>query len=140
MANWSTEEATVGVMRLLPASLALLVAAGSVAAAPKPGSLEERVVRMERLLESRGLLEMLEQLEQQQMQMQLMPGDRRDLRRPIPGSSNSYMPQIYGYPPYGPLYGMGYTNPLYHTPAVSPWGSEPGLRAFLWYAYRSHRR
>jgi hypothetical protein len=22
---------------------------------------------------------------------------------------------------------MGYTNPLYHTPAVSPWGSEPGL-------------
>ena len=69
----------------------------------------------------------LEQLEQQQMQMQLMPGDRRDLRRPIPGSSNSYMPQIYGYPPYNPLYGMGYTNPLYHTPAVSPWGSEPGL-------------
>ena len=61
------------------------------------------------------------------MQMQLMPGDRRDLRRPIPGSSNSYMPQIYGYPPYGPLYGIGYTNPLYHTPAVSPWGSEPGL-------------
>jgi hypothetical protein len=69
----------------------------------------------------------LEQLEQQQMQMQLMPGDRRDLRRPIPGSSNSYMPQIYGYPSYDPSYGMGYTNPLYHTPAVSPWGSEPGL-------------
>jgi len=69
----------------------------------------------------------LEQLERQQMQMQLMPGDRRDLRRPVPGSSNSYMPQIYGYPSYDPLYGMGYTNPLYHTPAVSPWGSEPGL-------------
>ena len=69
----------------------------------------------------------LDQLEQQQMQMQLMPGDHRDLRRPIPGSSNSYMPQIYGYPLYDPLYGMGYTNPLYHTPAVSPWGSEPGL-------------
>ena len=42
----------------------------------------------------------LEQLEQQQMQMQMMPGDHRDLRRPIPGSSNSYMPQIYGYPSY----------------------------------------
>ena len=69
----------------------------------------------------------LERLEQQQMQMQLMPGDQRDLRRPIPGSNNSYMPQIYGYPTYDPLYGMGYTNPLYHTPAVSPWGSEPGM-------------
>ena len=69
----------------------------------------------------------MEQLEQQQMQMQLMPGDSRDLRRPIPGSGNSYMPQIYGYPSYDPSYGMGYTNPLYHTPAVSPWGSEPGL-------------
>ena len=78
----------------------------------------------------------LEQLEQQQMQMQQMPGDRRDLRRPIPGSGNNYMPQIYGYPSYGPSYGMGYTNPLYHTPSVSPWGSEPGLlyegQSFPW--------
>ncbi len=57
--------------------------------------------------------EMLESLKQQQIQTQLMTeNNQRPLmpRQPI---------QNYGYPPSG----TGFTNPLYDTPAVSPWSS-----------------
>jgi hypothetical protein len=57
--------------------------------------------------------ETLESLKQQQIQTQLMTeNNQRPLipRQPV---------QNYGYPPSG----TGFTNPLYDTPAVSPWSS-----------------
>ena len=89
----------------------------------------------------------LRRLEQQQTQTQLMHGDRRGY--PQPGAAQSFsapgfpLPgvvhdfgQSFGQGFGGASTGLGYTNPLYHTPAVSPWGSEPGLlyegQSFPW--------
>ncbi|RKZ57091.1 MAG: hypothetical protein DRQ44_16140 [Gammaproteobacteria bacterium] len=57
--------------------------------------------------------EILESLKQQQIQTQLMPENKQ---RPLLTRQSI---QNYGYPSSG----MGYTNPLYDTPAVSPWAS-----------------
>ena len=55
--------------------------------------------------------EILESIHQQQKQSQLLRDDSQkpQYRPPQPGSGH------YGYPPY--------SNPLYDTPAISPWGS-----------------
>jgi hypothetical protein len=58
--------------------------------------------------------EILESIKQQQTQNQLMPENRRYPPRHRQPS------QYYGYPSPG----MGVANPLYDTPAVSPWGSS----------------
>jgi len=59
--------------------------------------------------------EILESLKQQQRQNQMMPGGSQNQRYMLqqPGQMN------YGYPPGG----MRYLDPIYDTPAVSPWGS-----------------
>jgi hypothetical protein len=59
--------------------------------------------------------EILESLKQQQTQSQLMPGSDYNSRQPASGR--------YGYSPYG----MGYSDPIYDVPAVSPWGSGPDV-------------
>jgi hypothetical protein len=63
--------------------------------------------------------EILKSLKQQQTQSQLMPGSeynqQNKSRRPVRGG--------YGYSPYG----MGYSDPIYDLPAVSPWGSGTDL-------------
>ncbi len=66
--------------------------------------------------------EFLESLKQQQHQ--IMPENRR-YHRPAPRSFMQMQPgsglpgqRAYGYPSYG----TGSANPLYDTPAVSPWG------------------
>lgn len=60
--------------------------------------------------------EILESLKQQQSQYQMTPEDKQPLkpRRSI---------QNYSYPSLG----MGFTSPLYDTPAVSPWGTDSNL-------------
>lgn len=62
--------------------------------------------------------EILESIKQQQTQTQLMPENKQN-RQLIPQQS------IKGYE--NPSYGMGYTNPLYDAPAVTPWGSGPDV-------------
>ena len=57
--------------------------------------------------------EILESLKQQQIQTQLMTENKQ---RPLMPRQSI---QNYGYPSSG----MGFTNPLYDTPAVSPWSS-----------------
>lgn len=91
----------------------------------------------------------LNRLQQQQTQTQLMPGDRSGYGYTHPGPVQNYSAPGYPFPGFRPDYGqsygqgfgypstgLGYTNPLYHTPAVSPWGSEPGLlyegQSFPW--------
>jgi len=59
--------------------------------------------------------EIIESLEQQQKQHQMMQGNSQYHQRNQPPSAQGY----YGYPPGG----MNYSNPIYDTPAVSPWGS-----------------
>lgn len=60
--------------------------------------------------------EFLESLKRQQSQNQMTPENKLPLkpRRSI---------QNFNYPSLG----MGYTNPLYDTPAVSPWGTDSNL-------------
>ncbi len=74
--------------------------------------------------------EFLESLKQQQKMQQIMPENRQNReyeygpqgsmqRSPearLPGLNGS------GYSMYGPSYGKGSVNPLYDTPAASPWG------------------
>ncbi len=72
--------------------------------------------------------EILDSIKQQQTQTQLMPGQQQYNQllqnRGMPVRPGYSMPG-QGY--YGaPSYGMGMTNPLYNTQAVSPWGSTPG--------------
>ena len=75
--------------------------------------------------------EILESLKQQQIQTQQVPGNDpyRRYRRPPPPQpqqqlmSEPPMQEHYGFPPTG----MGFSNPLYDTPAVSPWGSGPDV-------------
>lgn len=71
--------------------------------------------------------EILESLKQQQMQTQQVPGSynyqNRQYRQP-----QSTPPQLMSGPPVPGYYGfqspgMGFANPLYDTPAVSPWGN-----------------
>lgn len=63
--------------------------------------------------------DILESLKQQQTQTQLMPENKQ---------GRGYKPQRYGMGYYGyPSYGMGYSDPIYGSPAISPWGSNPGL-------------
>lgn len=63
--------------------------------------------------------ETLESLKQQQTQTQLMPGSEQHQR---------FMQQTYGQRQYAyPSYGTGYSDPLYNTPAVSPWGGTPDI-------------
>lgn len=73
--------------------------------------------------------ETLESLKRQQTQTQMMPGQQRNNRllqkKYLPQQPESRLPW-QGY--YGmPSYGMGLMNPLYDTPALSPWGSAPDL-------------
>jgi len=78
--------------------------------------------------------EILESLKQQQMQTQQVPprypyrqySNRQYSRQPsLPPQLMSEQP-VPGY--YGaPSQGMGFANPLYDTPAVSPWGSGPDV-------------
>lgn len=63
--------------------------------------------------------EIIESLKRQQTQHQLMPENQQNQRYMQQQPSQGY----YGYQPYG----MGYSNPMYNAPAVSPWGSGPGL-------------
>ena len=78
--------------------------------------------------------EILESLKQQQMQTQLMPGSRQNnqlMQQKLP-SRQSAPQQSWSISPgqgyYGsPSYGMGYMNPLYDTPVVSPWSSGPDV-------------
>ena len=60
--------------------------------------------------------EILESLKQQQSQNQMTPEDKQPLK-----SQRSI--QNYSYPSLG----MGYTNPLYGTPTVSPWSTDSNL-------------
>ena len=57
--------------------------------------------------------EILESLKQQQIQTQLMTENKQHPLIPRQSKQN------YG----APSFGMGFTNPLYDTPAVSPWSS-----------------
>ena len=57
--------------------------------------------------------EILESIKQQQIQTQLMPENKQ--RQLLPRQPT----QNYGYQPLG----MGFTNQLYDTPVISPWGS-----------------
>jgi len=61
--------------------------------------------------------ETLESLKQQQIQTQLMPENKQ---RPLMPRQSI---QHYAYPSSG----MGLTNPLYDTPAVSPWASGSNI-------------
>ncbi len=68
--------------------------------------------------------EILESLKRQQMRTQMAPGRMQEYRQVPP------QPMMYQSSPGGygtPSYGMGYPNPLYDAPAVSPWGSGPNL-------------
>jgi hypothetical protein len=69
----------------------------------------------------------LESLKQQQRQTQMMQRNQQSYqpgpRQPVQGSYQRNYQQNYGYPSYG----MGYSNPLYDVPAVSPWGSRPDI-------------
>lgn len=72
--------------------------------------------------------EILNSLKQQQMQTQQVPGNfpYRQYRR------QSTPQQLMSEPPVQGYYGLspaptGFTNPLYDTPAVSPWGSGPDV-------------
>lgn len=61
--------------------------------------------------------EILESLKQQQIQNQLMPGDRQNQK---------YIPRQYNQGNYGyPSNSMRYSDPVYSSPVVSPWGSGP---------------
>lgn len=61
--------------------------------------------------------EILESLKQQQIQNQLMPGNRQNQK---------YVPRSYNQGNYGyPSSSMRYSDSMYSAPAVSPWGSEP---------------
>ena len=76
--------------------------------------------------------EFLESLKQQQKRYQIMPENRQNheygpqgsiQRSPepgLPGLNSS------GYSMFGPSYGKGSVNPLYDTPAESPWGGGAG--------------
>ena len=72
--------------------------------------------------------EFLESLKQQQTQNQLMPGDGR-YPQFVPEQSKPQQPgsSSFGYPPYG----TDYLDPLYDTPAVTPW-SPWGIGADTW--------
>lgn len=59
--------------------------------------------------------DIIESLEQQQKKHQLMQDNSQYQQRKKSQSGQEY----YGYPPGG----MNYLNPVYDTPAVSPWGS-----------------
>jgi len=68
--------------------------------------------------------EFLESLKQQQQQHQVMP-ENQQYHQPVPRQFMQMPPEsglpgqgVYGYPSYG----TGSANPLYDTPAVSPWG------------------
>lgn len=67
--------------------------------------------------------EFLESLKRQQSQLQMMPENGRYLqsapRQSKPQRPESSLPGSgsFGYP----LYGMDYVDPLYDTPAVTPW-------------------
>ena len=70
----------------------------------------------------------LESLKQQQIQTQMTPynGSYRQLRTPRQAQRPVERMPSRNY--YGePSYGMGYANPLYDVPAVSPWGSGPDV-------------
>ncbi len=74
--------------------------------------------------------EILESLKQQQMQMQQTP--RRYPYRQYRAQPSPPQQQLMSEPPvqdyYGfPSTGMGSSNPLYDTPAVSPWGNGPDV-------------
>lgn len=72
--------------------------------------------------------EILESLKQQQIQTQQVPENNpyRQYRRSPPPQQFMSEPPVQGY--YGfPPAGMGFANPLYDTPAVSPWGSGPDV-------------
>lgn len=73
--------------------------------------------------------EFLESLKQQQQRYQVMP-ENQQYRQPEPGRFMQIQPGtgspgqgVYGYP----LYGTGSANPLYDTPAVSPWSGGPDV-------------
>ena len=74
--------------------------------------------------------EILESLKQQQQRYQIMPGNQQPMNnrwRPRPQSQQfMQMPNGSGLNGQGaynyPSYGAGSANPLYDTPAVSPWG------------------
>jgi len=74
--------------------------------------------------------EILESLKQQQMQMQQVPGNhsnhqyRLQPSMPLQPGPGQPVQDYYGYPPGG---GMGFSNPLYDAPAVSPWGNGPDV-------------
>ena len=76
----------------------------------------------------------LESLKQQQIQTQMTPSYESYRQRPqqrmpqqrMPQQPVTRLPENRNY--YGePSYGMGYANPLYDVPAVSPWGSGPDV-------------
>jgi len=80
--------------------------------------------------------EILQSLKQQQMQTQLMQNDRRHNQRydqqqrqlPYNSSLRQSMPLFPEQNNFAsPSYGMGYANPLFDAPAVSPWGNSPDL-------------
>lgn len=63
-------------MRLLPINLILTVLLASVPAAQaRDGDLDQRVQRLEQMMQSRGLMEMLTRLEQLQQEVQRLRGD-----------------------------------------------------------------
>ncbi len=87
--------------------------------------------------------EILESLKQQQMQTQQVPprypyrqySNRQYRRQPSPPPQLMSEQPMQGY--YGvPSPGLGFANPLYDTPAVSPWGSGPDViyrgQSFPW--------
>lgn len=72
--------------------------------------------------------EILKSLKQQQMQTQQVPQNNpygQYRRQPAPQQlmSEPAVPEYYG----APSTPMGFVNPLYDTPAVSPWGSGPDV-------------
>ena len=60
--------------------------------------------------------EILESLKQQQSRNQMTPENKQPFK-PQPSNRN------YSYPSLG----MGYTNPLYGTPSISPWSTDSNL-------------
>jgi len=73
--------------------------------------------------------EFLESLKQQQQRHQVMP-ENQQYHQPVPRQFMQMQPGsglpgqgLYGYPSYG----TSYANPLYDTPAVSPWGDGSNL-------------
>lgn len=81
--------------------------------------------------------EILESLKQQQMQTQQVP---RGYPYHQYRAQQSPPPQFMSEPPQGyygfPSPGMGFANPLYDAPAVSPWGNGPDVmyrgQSFPW--------